>query len=1288
MAAQPGVSAAPVQRTTNRWSSHRAQALGLRAVVYLGPIATSIAFVHYAGQVVPAPLSSLWVYLAWWFGLSVAATGVLVLIDRLLRRLLPLAALLQLSLVFPDEAPSRFRVAFRAGDVGRLEARLAAKEAAVAAATPSEAAGRLLELVAALNIHDPLTRGHCDRVRAYSVLIGEELGLSRAELVLLNWAALLHDVGKLDVPTEILAKDGRPTDAEWEVLRRHPLDGESLVEPMRDWLGTWMSAIGFHHERFDGTGYPRGLGGDEIPLPGRIVAVADVFDVITSARSYKRASAAEDARAEIARCAGTQFDPDVVRAFLNVSLGRMRFVMGPLSWLAHAPLLGRLPFTPALGTAAGVLSVVATSAAAGIAGPKAPSATVAPPTPTAAAAPARHQHRILRETVRPRHPSRVVVVARRTPAATPTFRPPAPPSPPSATPTQTHGTGPGPPSPTPPPSAPAPAPAPPPPPVAAAPAFTAGPDLVVLEDAAPVSRAWATDLSSTDRFVAMTDAPELFAAAPAVSPSGVLSFALAKDAFGTATVAVSAIGAAGTSVGHTLRITILPVNDPPTFAGGGDVTTVEDSGPQTVAWASDVSPGPPNEASQHVTFSLTTDNPSLFTPGGLPEAAPDGELSFTPAMLTSGTATVTATAIDDGGTANGGVDHISRTFRIIVLPRNHAPVVTGLGDLSVPEDAPAQSVQWVTSIDPGAPNESGQTVTLAAASDHPELFSTPPSLSQSGLITYTPAPDAFGTASVTIIATDDGGTANGGSDRTTMSFTITIRPVNDPPSFLEGGNVSLFEDAGPQTISWASSISPGPPNESGQTVAFTSTNSDPALFDPGAQPAVAADGTLTFTPAFGASGSATVTVVAHDDGGTADGGVDTSAPATFTITVVAVNQPPTFTAGGDVTALEDAGPQSLPWATAISPGPNEPTQTVSFTVTNSNNALFATQPTIDAGGTLTYTSAANANGSATVTVVAHDDGGTANGGSDTSAPATFTLTVTPVNDPPTIAAIAPQSANEDDGTQTVALTSFTPGPPDESGQTLTVTTSNDNPSLFDVAGQPAVDSSGTLTYTPATGAYGTANVTITVQDDGGTANGGVDTATATFTITIAPLPPVAGADSYATTVGTLLTVNAAQGVLTNDADVNSSTLTVTPETVSNGPLGGTLTLNADGSFTYLALTTPGQDSFTYTITDGLGQTATGTIAIDVGLAPPTGGTFYLQTSGLSADVWGLDTTAPAAVSPVPDLDGDGHPGLTIASGDGKITIPEPNKQKAWTYEPGASTLSLHGPLTLNLTAAS
>ena len=175
--------------------------------------------------------------------------------------------------------------------------------------------------------------------------------------------------------------------------------------------------------------------------------------------------------------------------------------------------------------------------------------------------------------------------------------------------------------------------------------------------------------------------------------------------------------------------------------------------------------------------------------------------------------------------------------------------------------------------------------------------------------------------------------------------------------------------------------SKGPANESAQVLNFIVSNNNNPLFS--AQPAVAANGTLTFTPALNASGSATVSVQIHDNGGTTGGGVDTSAIQTFTITVSLVNHAPSFTGGADDTLLEDASARTdLGWASAISPGPaNESGQVLNFIVTNDNNALFSVQPAVDGTtGNLTYTLAANANGVATVTVKLHDNGGTANGG--------------------------------------------------------------------------------------------------------------------------------------------------------------------------------------------------------------------------------------------------------------------------------------------------------------------
>ena len=297
----------------------------------------------------------------WLLGAIAVSLSAFVLTDRLARQLLPLAALLRLSLVFPNEAPSRFRVAMRSTTTRSVERRL---EAARETAEQSEEkyVEIMLELVARLSKHDRLTRGHMERVKAYSEMIGEELELGRDDLNRLRWAALLHDVGKLKVPAYILQKNGRPTDHEWEILKTHPAESVLLLAPLSGWLGDWRHAADQHHERWDGGGYPRGLKGDAIHLAGRIAAVADAYDVMTSARSYKKPMSAKVARAEIARCAGAQFDPAVARAFLNLSVGRLRLVLGPVSWLANLPA-ALASLAPAASPVAGGLTALSIAAA-------------------------------------------------------------------------------------------------------------------------------------------------------------------------------------------------------------------------------------------------------------------------------------------------------------------------------------------------------------------------------------------------------------------------------------------------------------------------------------------------------------------------------------------------------------------------------------------------------------------------------------------------------------------------------------------------------------------------------------------------------------------------------------------------------------------------------------------------------------------------------------------------------------------------------------------------------------
>ena len=167
--------------------------------------------------------------------------------------------LLKMSLVFPDQAPSRFALALRTGNRRSLARRVKGPDASRSA--EQLWAEQLLTAMTRLNRHDRLTTGHSERVRAYAVMLGEEIGLPKDELDRLNWAALIHDIGKLEVPADLLNKPGRPTNDEWTVLRAHPAAGWRYVEPLRPWLGGWVDATTQHHERWDGGGYPRGLSG-------------------------------------------------------------------------------------------------------------------------------------------------------------------------------------------------------------------------------------------------------------------------------------------------------------------------------------------------------------------------------------------------------------------------------------------------------------------------------------------------------------------------------------------------------------------------------------------------------------------------------------------------------------------------------------------------------------------------------------------------------------------------------------------------------------------------------------------------------------------------------------------------------------------------------------------------------------------------------------------------------------------------------------------------------------------
>jgi hypothetical protein len=347
--------------------------------------------------------------------------------------------------------------------------------------------------------------------------------------------------------------------------------------------------------------------------------------------------------------------------------------------------------------------------------------------------------------------------------------------------------------------------------------------------------------------------------------------------------------AAEISARNTLTVTVDAVNDAPSFTKGPDQTKHEDAGEQTVeGWATAISAGP-NESGQTVDFQLTNDNNGLFAAGGQPEVDASGKLTYEAAPNANGSATVTVKLHDDGGTRNGGANtNAEQRFTITINAINDEPVAHA-DTMATDEDTKVvvPSRDLVGNDDEGAANESSQTLTVTEVYEGTEGTV---SLGRNGDITFTPATDFDGQASFVYTVCDNGSPSE--CSEMIAIVNVTMSQVNDAPSFVAGADQTVAEDSGPHSVSgWATGISAGPVDESDQQLTFeVSSNANPDLFS--TQPSVAANGTLSYTPAANANGSAAITVKLHDDGGTAIGGVDTSSEQTFIINVAAVNDAP------------------------------------------------------------------------------------------------------------------------------------------------------------------------------------------------------------------------------------------------------------------------------------------------------------------------------------------------------------------------------------------------------------
>ncbi|MDR3426022.1 hypothetical protein, partial [Silvimonas sp.] len=556
---------------------------------------------------------------------------------------------------------------------------------------------------------------------------------------------------------------------------------------------------------------------------------------------------------------------------------------------------------------------------------------------------------------------------------------------------------------------------------------------------------------------------------------------------------------AGLFTTNTLLLTIQPVNQAPTFTLATNfLVAAEESGLVTNAgFALNMYAGATNQASQTWTFTAltVTGNATNAAFTNLPAIGTNGTLSFKPVAHSYGTNLVTVIMKTTGATNNGGINTATNTFTLAVLPVSHAPVINLFTNVVVLENAAATN----TTVNVWDYDLAVSNFTFTATVSNTTLATVSVTATNNGslsnavyTLTITPGTNQNGTTPIQLISSEAG-------LFTTNSLTLTVKPVNQTPSFTFSTNrLVVAENAGVVTNGFfVTNIYVGATNQSGQTWLFAvscptnnATNVTFAQF-----PAISTNGTLVFKTANYAFGTNQVTVSMTTSGSITNGGVN-SCTNTFDLAVVQGQYPPAITGLTNKNMLENAITNLTMPFTVFDPL----TTNFNITCTSANTNLLTVSVTgLGTNHTLVFAPVTNAFGTNTVTVTV-DDGTLTNS-------ATLTAGIAWVNQAPSFN-LAIQSYIVDKYDVAVSLanavTNIQAGPTNESGQTVTFVVTNSNSSLF--LNQPTVSSLGTLIFTPGKVA-GIVTVGIRAVDNGGALNGGVsNSASQTLTITIPPNP--------------------------------------------------------------------------------------------------------------------------------------------------------------------------------------